>query len=102
MVRMIMSESAPTSAYTLFDPAQLENRRILRQEAGLALPPGPGGYIFAIVLSIIIAQIMMRIGFIGINELYEGFIENNLGKILAAGGLVGTVLAFLFTVKLFK
>lgn len=95
-------ESAPISATALLEPKYLQKRRMTQQEAGLALPPGPGGFIFAMVVTIVVAHIMLDLGFIGVNQLYEGFIEQNIGKIIAASGLVATVLAFLFSVKLFK
>ena len=73
-----------------------------RYEADFAIPPGGGKFIVMALTTFVVGNILTTIGLTGVSQMYEGIIENHPLKAGVAFGLVGTVIAALLKIRLFK
>lgn len=74
----------------------------LRHEADFAIPPGPGGYVVAVLITFAVGQLLLNVGNYAIYELYRALLEERFLKAAVALGLVGTIIAFFAKADLFK
>mgnify|MGYP006929389535 CR=1 FL=1 len=72
------------------------------QRADFALPPGPEGAIIVLVVSVALASITLSLGFTGMSQAIDGFLEDNAGKKIAGLGLTFAAIGFLIFGKPFR